>query len=79
VAAGGAQYIVPIVIGDDASAQGVAERLRAGGWDVRAIRPPTVPQGTARLRISIHADHGPGMLADVAAAVAQAIEGSRVA
>jgi 8-amino-7-oxononanoate synthase len=78
VDASGTEFIVPIVSGDDAGAQRVAETLRAAGWDVRAIRPPTVPENTARLRISIHADHAPEMLADVAAAVAQAIAGSRV-
>jgi 8-amino-7-oxononanoate synthase len=74
VAASGSHYIVPVVIGPDARAQCMAERLRAAGYDIRAIRPPTVPEGTARLRISIHADHGPAMLADAAAAVARALE-----
>ncbi|MDA4630857.1 hypothetical protein NZA98_06975, partial [Escherichia coli] len=31
----------------------IAERMRAEGFDIRAIRPPTVPEGTARLRIAI--------------------------
>lgn len=45
--------IVPIVIGDNARAMALAESLRARGFDVRGIRPPTVPEGTARLRISV--------------------------
>ena len=49
--------IVPVVLGDDARAVAVADALQANGFDVRAIRPPTVPEGTARLRISIHAGH----------------------
>jgi 8-amino-7-oxononanoate synthase len=51
--------IQPLVIGDNRAATGVAERLAARGVLVPAIRPPTVPQGTARLRISLSAAHRP--------------------
>lgn len=47
--------IVPVQIGDNERAVTVAERLAAQGFDVRAIRPPTVPPGTARLRVSVNA------------------------
>jgi len=52
--------IVPVILGDEARTLHVAGQLQALGFDVRAIRPPTVPDGTSRLRISIHADHGEG-------------------
>lgn len=45
--------ILPLIIGDDGAALELANNLQASGFDVRAIRPPTVPEGTARLRISI--------------------------
>ncbi|WFU12269.1 8-amino-7-oxononanoate synthase (plasmid) [Rhizobium sp. CB3090] len=45
--------IQPVVIGDNARAVRIAETLQAQGFDIRAIRPPTVPEGTARLRLSI--------------------------
>jgi 8-amino-7-oxononanoate synthase len=45
--------ILPIKIGESEPTVQIAEKLRAEGFDVRAIRPPTVPQGTARLRLSI--------------------------
>lgn len=45
--------IIPILIGDNARAARVAATLQDQGFDIRAIRPPTVPAGTARLRISI--------------------------
>jgi 8-amino-7-oxononanoate synthase len=51
--AGGSQ-IIPVVLGSNERAMGVAETLQDEGFDVRAIRPPTVPEGTARLRISIN-------------------------
>ena len=41
--------ILPVIIGDNARAMALAERLQARGFDVRGIRPPTVPEGTARL------------------------------
>lgn len=51
----GASHIVPVVIGDNDAAVAVAEHLQDEGFDVRAIRPPTVPSGTARLRVSVNA------------------------
>lgn len=53
----GSTYIVPVLLGDDCRALHVAQQLQTHGFDVRAIRPPSVPVGSARLRISIHADH----------------------
>ncbi|QGN55745.1 8-amino-7-oxononanoate synthase [Novosphingobium sp. Gsoil 351] len=52
VAATGSQ-ILPLVIGDDARTMAAAGALHAAGFDVRGIRPPTVPAGTSRLRISL--------------------------
>jgi 8-amino-7-oxononanoate synthase len=45
--------ILPLVIGGDERTMAVASSLQALGFDVRGIRPPTVPSGTSRLRISI--------------------------
>lgn len=45
--------IMPIIIGDDARAMVIAATLQDRGFDVRGIRPPTVPAGTARLRLSM--------------------------
>ena len=52
VHASGSQ-ILPLVIGDDAATMRLAEAVQAAGFDVRGIRPPTVPAGTSRLRISL--------------------------
>ena len=49
--------IQPVLIGDNAEALAVARALWDEGLWVPAIRPPTVPQGTARLRISLTAAH----------------------
>jgi len=51
--------IQPLIIGANAEAVAVAEALARGGLLVPAIRPPTVPAGTARLRISLSAAHVP--------------------
>lgn len=49
----GTSQIVPIIVGENARAMTVAKAVQSAGYDVRAIRPPTVPHGTARLRISV--------------------------
>lgn len=51
--------IQPIVIGDNATTVRIAHVLRTQGFLVGAIRPPTVPEHTARLRISLCAEHQP--------------------
>lgn len=49
--------VQPLLVGDDGEALRLAERLRRRGCWVTAIRPPTVPPGTARLRITLTARH----------------------
>ncbi len=51
-----ASQIVPLVAGTSEAALGWAESLREDGFFVRAIRPPTVPDGSARLRLSLTAN-----------------------
>lgn len=50
---GSGSQILPVIIGDDRRTVHIAEQMRAQGFDIRAIRPPTVAEGTARLRIAI--------------------------
>lgn len=45
--------ILPVILGSDTRTMAVAAALQARGHDIRGIRPPTVPKGAARLRISI--------------------------
>jgi 8-amino-7-oxononanoate synthase len=71
VGTGGSHYIVPVVLGHDDRATALACRLQEKGWDMRAIRPPSVPPGTARLRISLHADHTTETLLAAAHALAE--------
>jgi len=49
--------IVPVMIGDESAAVEVADRLLSRGLLVPAIRPPTVPAGTSRLRVALSAAH----------------------
>ncbi len=52
----GSTNIVPIIIGKDSTALNLAEQMQEVGYLVLPIRPPTVPEGTARFRFSICAD-----------------------
>jgi 8-amino-7-oxononanoate synthase len=70
---GSGSQILPVMIGDNARALRIAERMRADGFDIRAIRPPTVPQGTARLRIAITLNVDEGQIADMFERLARVI------
>lgn len=45
--------ILPVILGEEARTMQLAAQLQEAGFDVRGIRPPTVPAGTSRLRVSI--------------------------
>ena len=57
--------IQPLLVGDNQAALALSEGLRERGIWVAAIRPPTVPQGTARLRITLSAAHSAGDVAQL--------------
>jgi dethiobiotin synthase len=61
-----AASIVPFVIGDEREALDAAAAAREAGFDVRAVRPPTVPPGTSRLRLACRADHTEAQLSRLA-------------
>jgi 8-amino-7-oxononanoate synthase len=63
--------ILPVVIGEDQSTMQIASLLRERGFDVRGVRPPTVPQGTSRLRISLTLNVDHAAIAALFAALAE--------
>jgi 8-amino-7-oxononanoate synthase len=63
-------HIVPVPIGDSARTMTVAAALAARGFLVGAVRPPTVPTGTARLRLTLSAAHEPGEIDALLSAIA---------
>jgi 8-amino-7-oxononanoate synthase len=68
--------IVPVVIGEASAALAASRLLEAEGYLAVAIRPPTVPQGTARLRLSFSAAHPDGEVARLASIVRTRILGN---
>nr|WP_316641143.1 8-amino-7-oxononanoate synthase [uncultured Roseateles sp.] len=64
--------VQPLIIGDNAAALALAARLEREGLRVPAIRPPTVPAGTARLRITLCATHTAAHIQRLLDALAQA-------
>jgi 8-amino-7-oxononanoate synthase len=65
--------LLPLILHDDARTMGVAAKLQKAGFDVRGIRPPTVPQGTSRLRISLTLNASPDDVDALGAALAEAL------
>ena len=65
--------ILPLVLGGDVRTMAVAGALQQRGFDVRGIRPPTVPEGTSRLRIVITGHVGTGDIAALATALAEVL------
>lgn len=61
--------IVPVIVGDPVRAMAASEKLKEQGFLISAIRPPTVPEGTARLRITFTANHRDEDVIRLAAAV----------
>lgn len=48
-------HVVPVIVGSVTAAQSLAHFLGEAGWGVRCIRPPTVPEGTSRVRLVMRA------------------------
>jgi uncharacterized membrane protein YgcG len=61
--------VIPLVIGPEAATMEAARKLLAAGFHVGAIRPPTVPAGTCRLRVSLSAAHSERDIDELADAI----------
>ena len=67
--------IVPIIVGEAGCAVEISRALEAEGFLVGAIRPPTVPPGTSRLRVTFSAAHDDADVEQLADAVRRALAG----
>ncbi|OGQ88732.1 MAG: 8-amino-7-oxononanoate synthase [Deltaproteobacteria bacterium RIFOXYD12_FULL_56_24] len=70
----GSSQIIPILLGESGAALDKAELLRKLGLFVTAVRPPTVPEGTARLRLSITRHHSPTDLSQAVTALLEIMD-----
>lgn len=66
--------IQPVIVKSDTRAVEISSALQEQGYDVRAVRPPTVPEGTARLRISLTLNASTQSMMLLAAAIARELE-----
>lgn len=71
--------IVPLIIGAETDALEASQKLANEGFIVTAIRPPTVPEGTSRLRVSFNADHRAEDVATLAALLRPILQASKKA
>jgi 8-amino-7-oxononanoate synthase len=65
-------HIVPLIVGEERAAMRLCQQAIERGVFAQAIRPPTVPAGTARLRLAAMASHTPGELRMAASVLAEA-------
>jgi 8-amino-7-oxononanoate synthase len=65
--------IVSVIIGEERAALHATERLLELGFLVPAIRPPSVPPGTARLRVAVSAAHEPAQINALRAALDEVV------
>jgi 8-amino-7-oxononanoate synthase len=70
--------IIPVLLGDNDRATAVAAELQREGFDIRAIRPPAVAPGTARLRVAVNANLNDEILQRFADAVQRVTQCSAV-
>ncbi|MBT8153766.1 8-amino-7-oxononanoate synthase [Epibacterium ulvae] len=63
--------IMPVIIGGDKPTMALAHGLQEIGYDIRGIRPPTVPRGTSRLRLSITLNTDAGVISSMFSDLAQ--------
>jgi 7-keto-8-aminopelargonate synthetase-like enzyme len=68
--------IVPLIVGDADAAMAACERALERGVFAQAIRPPTVPAGTSRLRLAVMASHTKSELREAGRVLAAALPGS---
>ena len=71
--------IIPVTLGDPARALEASARALDAGVYAQAIRPPTVPEGSSRLRMTVMASHEPADLKRAAAVVGTAVRGANAA
>lgn len=69
----GETQIVPVLLGDEAVTMRAAEACRTRGLTVHGIRPPTVPAGQCRLRLSVSLAHSDAELLDAASKIIEAV------
>lgn len=69
-------HIVPVMVGEPVRTMAIVAELRRRGFMVGGVRPPTVPAGTSRLRISVSAVHPPELVDSLAANVIDVMRGT---